>query len=115
MKKLYIILIGLVALTAVSCERAFMTKDEPSDPVSVFEYLWNRVDQQYVFFDIKGVDWDSVHTVFRPMVYDGMSDDSLFRVCADTPTSSATSTNLPATRSITGGLPRATTMPTLFS
>ena len=82
MKKLYIILIGLVALTAVSCERAFMTKDEPSDPVSVFEYLWNRVDQQYVFFDIKGVDWDSVHTVFRPMVYDGMSDDSLFRVCA---------------------------------
>lgn len=82
MKKLYIILIGLVALTAVSCERAFMAKDEPNDPVSVFEYLWNRVDQQYVFFDIKGVDWDSIHTVFRPMVYDGMSDDSLFRVCA---------------------------------
>lgn len=82
MKKSYILLICFVALALTSCERAFMEKDESNNPVNVFEYLWNRVDQLYTFFDIKGVDWDSVHTVYRPMVYDEMSDDSLFQVCA---------------------------------
>lgn len=83
MKKInFIILICLAAISFSSCERAFMEKDESKDPVNVFEYLWNRVDQLYTFFDVKGVDWDSVHAVYRPMVNDKMSDDSLFSVCA---------------------------------
>jgi len=83
MKKNHIfVLICFAALAFTSCERAFMEQDESADPVNVFEYLWHKVDQQYTFFDVKGVDWDSVHAVYRPMVYDGMSDDSLFRVCA---------------------------------
>ena len=59
-----------------------MIDDEPRKPVSVFNYLWNKVDQQYAFFDIKGVDWDSVYEVYRPKVYDEMDNDSLFSVCA---------------------------------
>ncbi|MBR5726867.1 MAG: peptidase S41, partial [Muribaculaceae bacterium] len=59
-----------------------MEKDEPKDPVSVFDYLWNKVDQQYAFFDVKGVDWDSVYEVYRPKVNDQIGKDSLFRVCA---------------------------------
>ena len=83
MKKSYIFILAcLLAVAFTSCEKAFMKPDESDDPVNVFEYLWNRVDQLYTFFDVKGVDWDSVHTVYRPMVYDGMSDDSLFSVCA---------------------------------
>ena len=82
MKKIHILLFCLTALVFTSCERAFMEQDEPSDPVSVFDYLWNKVDQQYAFFDIKGVDWDSVREVYRPKVYDDMDNDSLFRVCA---------------------------------
>ena len=82
MKKPHILLLGLLMIAFASCERAFMEQDEPSDPVSVFDYLWNKVDQQYAFFDIKGVDWDSVREVYRPKVYDDMDDDSLFRVCA---------------------------------
>ncbi len=83
MKRLnHIILCCFVALSLTSCEAIFMNDDEPKNPVNVFEYLWNRVDQQYTFFDLKGIDWDSVHTVYRTQVYDEMSDDSLFRVCA---------------------------------
>lgn len=81
MKKIYFIF-GLLVLGLASCEHAFMNNDAQDDPVSVFDYLWNKVDQQYAFFDVKGVDWDSVREVYRPMVYDGMSNDSLFRVCA---------------------------------
>ncbi len=82
MKKLHILLFCLLTFAFASCERAFMEKDEPSDPVSVFDYLWNKVDQQYAFFDVKRIDWDSVREVYRPKVYDDMDNDSLFSVCA---------------------------------
>ena len=80
MKKPFVLIVLAFAFT--SCERAFMEKDEPSNPVNVFDYLWNQVDQQYAFFDVKNMDWDSVREVYRPMVNDNMSNDNLFRVCA---------------------------------
>ncbi|MCR4964531.1 MAG: S41 family peptidase [Bacteroidales bacterium] len=83
MKKINILIFSLVALVFTSCEHAILRENEPKDPVSVFEYLWNKVDQQYVFFDIKGVNWDSVHTVYRAQVYNEMTGDSLFRVCGN--------------------------------
>ena len=83
MKKTNIILLCLAMMAFASCERALMPADESSNPVNVFDYLWNKVDQQYAFFDVKGVDWDSVREVYRPMVeYDDMDSDSLFKVCA---------------------------------
>lgn len=84
MKNIHLLFLCLTAFAFASCERAFMEKDEPNDPVSVFDYLWNKVDQQYAFFDVKGVNWDSVREVYRPNVYDGMVMDkeSLFDVCA---------------------------------
>lgn len=82
MNKLKLLFFCFTALCLASCERAFMIDDEPRKPVSVFNYLWNKVDQQYAFFDIKGVDWDSVYEVYRPKVYDEMDNDSLFSVCA---------------------------------
>ena len=82
MKKAYILLIGLTAALLTSCENLFMDDPIASDPVSTFDYLWDKVDQQYAFFDLKGVDWDSVRQVYRPKVYEDMTDDSLFSVCA---------------------------------
>ena len=83
MKKLHIFLFGLLALCFASCERAFMEVNESTNPVNVFDYLWNKVDQQYAFFDVKGVDWDSVREVYRPKVTEDMGSENLFRVCAD--------------------------------
>ncbi|MBQ5506176.1 MAG: hypothetical protein IIT85_03430, partial [Prevotella sp.] len=80
MKRIFSILLCLFAFA--SCERAFMDQDEPDNPVNVFEYLWNQVDQNYTFFDVKGIDWDSVREVYRPKVNDNTRDDSLFRICA---------------------------------
>ena len=82
MKKLQILLLILIGATLTSCERAFMEANESAKPVNVFDYLWNKVDQQYAFFDVKGVDWDSVREVYRPMVNDEMQLDSFFHVCA---------------------------------
>ena len=82
MKKINILLLGLLALAFASCERAFMEQDEPNNPVNVFDYLWDQVNCNYSFFDVKGVDWNSVREVYRPMVNDDMSDEELFQVCA---------------------------------
>lgn len=82
MKKISTLLIGLALIALTACENAFMKEPVPSDPASTFEYLWNKVDQQYAFFDIKGVDWDSVREVYRPMVNNDMDDERLFDVCA---------------------------------
>ena len=59
-----------------------MEDGTPYDPETVFEYLWTKVDQQYAFFDVKGINWDSVHAVYRPMIYKDMDEESLFDVCA---------------------------------
>ena len=82
MKQTSTLLFCLVALTFASCQRAFTERDAPNTPVNVFDYLWNKVDQQYTFFDVKNIDWDSVYEVYRPKVDDEMDNDSLFRVCA---------------------------------
>ena len=82
MKKNFYLLLFLNIILLTSCENIFMDEPVPSDPVSTFEYLWNKVDQQYAFFDLKGVDWDSVHEVYRPLVTDDMDEESLFDVCA---------------------------------
>ena len=81
MKKLQFLFLILIGATLTSCEHAFMEADEPSNPINVFDYLWNKVDQQYAFFDVKGVDWDSVYAVYRPKVYDEIELDSFFHVC----------------------------------
>lgn len=81
MKKLHIALAFLAfVLLCSSCEKAFMEKEPGKDPVTTFEYLWKTVDEQYSFFDVKGVDWDSVYAVYRPKVSEKISDDSLFNV-----------------------------------
>ena len=82
MRKKHFPILCLSILFFASCERAFMEQDEPKDPISVFDYLWNKVDQQYAFFDVKGVDWDSVREIYRPKVHDDMDKESLFHICA---------------------------------
>ena len=48
-----------------------------------FDMLWKICDEYYCFFDYKGIDWNEVYAKYRPTVYNGMSDNELFDVCAD--------------------------------
>lgn len=63
-----------------SCEKLFIEPDPENTAVNNFDSMWKRIDQKYSFFDFKHLNWDSVYAVYRPKVYNGMSDDSLFRV-----------------------------------
>ncbi len=72
----------LCLLTATSCEKAFMTDDIAASPTNTFDYLWQKFDQQYAMFDVKGVDWNAMYDSLYPLVHDSMDGDSLFQVCA---------------------------------
>lgn len=79
MKKLALIAVAVVGLA--SCERAvFQDRAASTDPFINFDYLWDEVDQKFSYFELKNIDWDSVRTVERAKLYEGMSEDSLFKV-----------------------------------
>lgn len=79
MKKL---ILPTLLLLCVSCEKIFMEPDPAGSPTETFEYLWDKVDRQYAFFDVKDVNWDSIHTIYSARVSDNISSDSLFSVLA---------------------------------
>lgn len=75
----------LLALTLmVSCETLFFEKRQSSqDPEDNFEYLWRECDEKYSFFEVKKIDWDSIHEVYSEKIHPGLSDDKLFSILAD--------------------------------
>lgn len=82
MKRPIWILIALLLTT--SCEKViFKKKGESTAAIDNFEYLWKQLDMRYAYFDFNKIDWNQVHTKYRPLVYDGMSEDSLFSVMRD--------------------------------
>lgn len=50
-------------------------KDDPQlsniDAEGMFEQVWSDFDQTYSYFELKGIDWDSVYSVYRPRVNNG--------------------------------------------
>jgi len=82
MKKYVIILIALITIT--SCEKIMFEEGKAStNPYDCYEYLWSECDRKYSYFDLKGVDWNQIHTQYEAKLFNGMSDDSLFKVLRD--------------------------------
>ncbi|HOE38623.1 MAG TPA: S41 family peptidase [Bacteroidales bacterium] len=75
-----IVLIFIIALSA--CEKLAFDKKIDGSNISTFNYLWEQVGQKYAFLEYKEVDWDSIYFVYRPMVNNEISEDSLFNVMA---------------------------------
>jgi hypothetical protein len=67
-------------LFILSCEKIVSPSTKPDDPIAIFDELWKTLDEGYSFFDYKGVNWDSVYTVYRPKVHAGMTDRELYDV-----------------------------------
>lgn len=79
MKKALVLLCMLPTL--FSCEKVLFEEDLASEgAVENFEYLWNECNEKYSYFEVKGIDWNVVKSKYAAQVYDGMSDDSLFKV-----------------------------------
>ncbi len=49
-------------MISFSCEDLFLEEEPGNSPISNFEIFWNDLDRYYSFFELKGIDWDSVYT-----------------------------------------------------
>ncbi|MEA2077181.1 MAG: S41 family peptidase [Candidatus Marinimicrobia bacterium] len=80
MKKIirHIIPFIIVLLFMASCERLVFSPNPPADPRATFQYLWDKIDRQYAYFDVKNVDWDEIYLEYAPKMHADLSDDSLF-------------------------------------
>lgn len=79
MKKLALFLTLAAVLT--SCAKlTFEDRGASTDPFINFDYLWREVDEKFSYFELKQIDWDQVRTTERAKLYEGMSEDSLFKV-----------------------------------
>ncbi len=78
-------LVNLVAAVAIvlildGCHRL---PHFENDPEGNFDALWEILDTHYCYFEEKGVDWDSIYNVYRPMVTPETGPVELFTVCAE--------------------------------
>ncbi len=63
MKKATFLIILLVSL--FSCNDDIVIEDTP---LNVFNTFWKTLNERYVYFEEKNVDWDSVYSVYYPRV-----------------------------------------------
>ncbi len=73
----------LTSLISFSCEKAFLDDRASDDPVANFDYLWKTLDEKYVYFHYKEIDWDEIYREFRPQIDHQTHEKELFRVMAD--------------------------------
>ncbi len=81
-KKHFFILVVL-ALLGGACEKVWMDDLASDDPVKNFEYLWKTLDEKYVFFEYKDINWDSIYHEFRPQVTHAMKQEDFFYLMDD--------------------------------
>lgn len=67
----------------LSCAKALIEPNKDATPSNTFDQLWNDINDKYVFFNLKNVDWDSVRQVHENRLSDGMSDKALFDVLSE--------------------------------
>jgi hypothetical protein len=70
-------------LMAVMMQSCHSIEEWDNDSRGNFEALWTILDENYCFFKEKGVNWDSIHTVYQSRIVDNMTNTQLFEVCAD--------------------------------
>lgn len=75
-------LIGLFFLLSglLSCEEIFLGENESNTPGNNFDLLWKDFDSHYALFEVKGINWKNLHSIFRPMISDNTSEQELWTI-----------------------------------
>jgi hypothetical protein len=77
--KLFLIFTGFLFLSSCIQEYIVNSDDNASEN---FELLWKTVDENYCFFEEKGIDWNIIKKEYEPLVSENTSEEELFRICS---------------------------------
>ena len=75
MKKILIYSAILFISAMLSCKDIIVTEPESNLNVQDFEAAWNRINEVYPYLDFKNINWDSIHSVYRPLAENARGDD----------------------------------------
>lgn len=79
MKKISILTIFAIAVFT-SCQKTFLGPVVSNSPVNNFEEMWKGYDAWYGGFNVRNINWDSVHNALRPQVNNNMTNQQLYEV-----------------------------------
>lgn len=79
MKRIFYIL--FLMLLIHSCKE-IVFEDRTNDQEYIFDAYWKEIDRHYSFFQYDRIDWDSVYSIYKPLVKPNISNDSLFKLFA---------------------------------
>ena len=79
MKKLLFFFIALL-FTVSSCRDDIVVKNTPGN---VFLAFWKTMNEGYVYFEEKKINWDSIYTVYYPRALLAKDDDELFGIMSE--------------------------------
>lgn len=65
-RRLYSFLV--LSFVASACTSLFFDEDPPNTHVATFDHFWSGIDEIWPEFSTKQVNWDSMYTVYRPLV-----------------------------------------------
>ncbi len=75
----YYILLLLLGLF-ISCQKTVLGPSMDASPERIFEQIWTDFDLHCGIFYPKGINWDSLYSVYRPQVSPSTTDDELWNV-----------------------------------
>lgn len=78
MKKIYnVIIVVLLATVMTSCEKDILELPSKNNK-DVYEAFWKGIDDRYAYFELKKINWDSLHDHYAETISNEMSDEVLF-------------------------------------
>jgi len=71
------IFILMILTLTMSCAQ---DNDNVGSPYEVYQEFWTWVDQNYIYFDLKEVDWNEVKSKNESLINENTTEDELFQI-----------------------------------
>ena len=82
MKKIYFIFYIFCLIVLFSCNDLIVTEPDSNLNVEDFEAAWKRIRDVYPYLEFKKINWDSIHSVYRPLV-ENVNGDEFYLLLRD--------------------------------
>ena len=70
-----------ITFSFFSCSASLVQDFSDQDPKEIFEEFWSYVDENYIYFELKNVDWNRVKDEYESRITDDMTEEALFDLC----------------------------------
>lgn len=75
------ILYCALMITFMSCSKDLILLQEERSSNEIFQEFWEYVDEHYIYFEQKGVNWDDIYKKYSRLIVEDTSEEDLFDVC----------------------------------